>query len=1113
MINERLLPQPEQTAQAANTFASENFNTVLYTGNGGTQRIGGYINRGAVFNGSSSKVIASGIAQPTGDVSVSMWIKFDSIPSGQKEFFDWVGNSSVPTIRINTYDSDDLRFNIGNGYRYISSDSLTITTNTWYYLAASLDRSANAATLYLNGSPLGATITITGTSSDTQGLYIGCNVDENRFTDGTIDQIRLFDKAISSSEVTTLYEETHASTTKSTTDIFEDGSAIALYQLDGNANDTGGVSGKYGSAAHFNGSTSQITFDDLPTSSTMSVSFWMKTSSTISGYQMILELGNGYAINRPSSASSGKIYAQYANSNSSHKSNSDTLPVGTYFHVVGVFTSSSATLYINNVNQTGGTITDYLTADQNTIGSRRADGFFTGQIDDVRIYSDALTADEVGYLYNNTTASIPTDNLEAHYKFDGDARDETVPSFDGTATNVKYAYDGTASNVTYQEATKFQPDLVWIKSRTQSSSNHVIYDSIRTAGEYILPNTAGVEGTITNGLTSFDSNGFTVGSEVGHNNSGSNYVAWCWNAADTTTTIAANSVGNTIASDVRANTDAGFSIVTYSGNSASSATIGHGLNSAPELIITKARNLGAGWPTMAKLSSGSLYGLRLNSSGANDTGNGSIFYNNTDPTDSVYTVGGSDEVNDGYNYISYCFHSVDGYQKIGSYTGTQSSNVVETGFEPAFLLIKNTSSADGNWMLIDNKRSTTNPRTKKLTANTTGTENDSSYAGGESAHNINFLSDGFELLETGSGKNTNFNGHTYIYLAIAADPDETTPTLENSFDVVTYTANGSSQSIEADFKPDLVWFKERNGTNSHQLYDSIRGDHFGIFTNTTDAQYNYSTHPNGDLAPTFTSTGFNTPIATNNGINRNNGDYVAWCWKAGDHDDNLPEINTNGTIDSTVSVNDAAGFSIVKYTGNLSGATTATGQSVGHGLSSPPELIIFKSISNTGSWDIFSSELDNWSTRLQFDAVAKNNLYSSYPIADPTSEVFYTNYLSAVNVSGYTYIAYCWYSVPGYSKIGSYTGSSYTVTVTTDFRPRFIMIKRSNGSNDWIMYDSQRSGNDTNFNDYLTPNRSYGEYVNNSIEVNTTLTGFTVASGMWSGINALGGEYIYMAFK
>ena len=97
---------------------------------------------------------------------------------------------------------------------------------------------------------------------------------------------------------------------------------------------------------------------------------------------------------------------------------------------------------------------------------------------------------------------------------------------------------------------------------------------------------------------------------------------------------------------------------------------------------------------MVKTSSVSLYGLRLNSSGANDTGNGSVFYNNTAPTDSVYTVGSSDEINDGYNYVSYCFHSVDNYQKIGSYSGTgaASGNIIETGFEPAFLIIKRTDA-------------------------------------------------------------------------------------------------------------------------------------------------------------------------------------------------------------------------------------------------------------------------------------------------------------------------------------------------------------------------------------------------------------------------------------
>jgi len=216
---------------------------------------------------------------------------------------------------------------------------------------------------------------------------------------------------------------------------------------------------------------------------------------------------------------------------------------------------------------------------------------------------------------------------------------------------------------------------------------------------------------------------------------------------------------------------------------------------------------------------------------------------------------------------------------------------------------------------------------------------------------------------------------------------------------------------------------------------------------------------------------------------------------------------TTGTITSTVSANNDLGFSIVKYTGNLTGATTATGQSVGHGMDVPPELIIFKSTSNSTSWDVFSSELDNWSTRLQLNSSGqKNNLYSQYPIANPTSSVFYTNYLSAVNVNNYDYIAYCFASKPNYSKVGAYTGDGTTShSITTGFEPAFIIIKRTDDISNWRIFDNVRGTQKE-----LYANSSAAEPSDVSY-INFDSNGFTLTSnGGW--INNSGGEFIYLAF-
>ena len=194
---------------------------------------------------------------------------------------------------------------------------------------------------------------------------------------------------------------------------------------------------------------------------------------------------------------------------------------------------------------------------------------------------------------------------------------------------------------------------------------------------------------------------------------------------------------------------------------------------------------------------------------------------------------------------------------------------------------------------------------------------------------IDFLSDGFSINTTDGVLNA--SSGTYIYLAIAADPDTTTPTVENSFDVVTYTGTGSSQDIETDFKPDLVWVKIRTQAYAHNWMDSIRGVNKQIRSSGTNAEIT-----NDTLITSFNDNGFT--VGTGSDSNKSGDDFVAWCWKAGDHDDNLPEINTEGTIDSTVSVNDAAGFSIVKWTTNGS----ASKYSWTRTFKSAPELIFFK---------------------------------------------------------------------------------------------------------------------------------------------------------------------------
>ena len=302
----------------------------------------------------------------------------------------------------------------------------------------------------------------------------------------------------------------------------------------------------------------------------------------------------------------------------------------------------------------------------------------------------------------------------------------------------------------------FQPDMVWIKPRNPGD-NHNIFDVIRGVTKQILPNGTSAESTQPNTLQSFDSNGFTTGPDNNTNLNNTTYVAWTWKAGGQ----AVSNTEGTITSQVSANVDAGFSILKYTGNgNTAQQSYGHGLSSAPELLITKNIDT-ATQGTNSWVVGGTLLGnggyMLLNSTNAKSTASS---YNGNKVPDSevIYTSGTSDLVGNqnGINFITYAFHSVDGYQKVGSYTGTGSTgNVVTTGFQPRFVIIKRTNSA-ADWLMYDYER--TNTYKPYLLANSSAAEDN------RASNDLDFVSTGFELL--GSGGGTNGSSDTYIYLAI-----------------------------------------------------------------------------------------------------------------------------------------------------------------------------------------------------------------------------------------------------------------------------------------------------------------------------------------------------------
>lgn len=303
----------------------------------------------------------------------------------------------------------------------------------------------------------------------------------------------------------------------------------------------------------------------------------------------------------------------------------------------------------------------------------------------------------------------------------------------------------------------FAPDFVWIKGR-DLVTNHRQYDTVRGAGQYLSSSTTAAEVTHADSLTSFTTTGFTLGVDAnsGVNNNGTKYVVWGWKAGGAAVT---NTAG-TISAQVSANPEAGFSVVTYTGTGAN-ATVGHGLGTAPTMIIVKGRVATGGSSNWSVWHSGiaATEALLLNLTDAKATSPAA--WNSTTPTATTFSLGTAVDVNaSAKSYVAYCFSDREGYLKTGKYTGNGSADgpFVYCGFRPKFLLVKR-SDAVGPWCLYDGARDQINVMSLQLQANSSAVE--------ASAAGIDFLATGFKHRGI---TDTNASGGTYVFLAIAEQP-------------------------------------------------------------------------------------------------------------------------------------------------------------------------------------------------------------------------------------------------------------------------------------------------------------------------------------------------------
>ena len=322
--------------------------------------------------------------------------------------------------------------------------------------------------------------------------------------------------------------------------------------------------------------------------------------------------------------------------------------------------------------------------------------------------------------------------------------------------------DGDSIKIT---SVGFKPDLVWVKKRTGGSQNHTLYDSVRGVDKRLMPNVTNGESSVTDYIRSFDENGFSIGGNNFVNDSGQDYVAWCWKAGG----AAVTNTSGSLTSQVSANTTAGFSIVTYTGT-ASNATVGHGLGKKPSFIILKESyspgNSYSNWQVYHS-SLGATQRLQLSLSDAADTA--SNIWNDTEPTSDVFSIGTSGAMSEnGGTYVAYCWTEIEGFSRFGKYIGNGNSDgpFVYLGFKPAWVLIKRTTTDGYYWTLFDNARKPTNPVNHTLNPDQVNAEITDGGNG-----QIDFLSNGFKCRNTDGGINS--DGVTYVYMAFAESPFQT----------------------------------------------------------------------------------------------------------------------------------------------------------------------------------------------------------------------------------------------------------------------------------------------------------------------------------------------------
>ena len=651
----------------------------------------------------------------------------------------------------------------------------------------------------------------------------------------------------------------------------------------------------------------------------------------------------------------------------------------------------------------------------------------------------------------------------------GDAADET-PTVAESFSAENWGGSDYAKNI----MNNFRAGLVI--TRAKGEAHHWgWFDIVRGVGKWLATNRVDDQESGSYGPSAYNAKNTEFYGNFSPSNSdyqNETYNGWFIKAAENTVS---NSNG-TITSTVSANAAAGFSIVTWSGTG-SAGTLGHGLNAAPKFVIYKSATSNGEWVTWHTSYGGGDKYMYLNQNGA--VGTASSFYNGN-PTSTVIYIGNHSDINaSGQTCMAYCFTDISGFSSFGSYTGTGSLQTISTGFTPDFVVVKKTNATGEDWAVFSSYDLGMSLNSFNKTQSQQAFNNPTMFS----------QDTGFQVPSS-SGM-TNGSSQSYIYWAMKKNVTQDN-TSQYNFNIKTYDGNGSANHyIDGfNFRPDLVITKSTNATGQWSWFDTVRGA-----GNRLDSTASNSATQNGSTLQSFAFDGF---TFGNEAGNNNSETNISFGWRAG----RTWLVNNEGSITSLANANQNAGFSIVKYNGTGSNAT------VGHSLSATPTFIIVKRLNSAQNWAVYHTSIGATKYLELNDPRDEDTASTVWNNTSPTSTVVNFGTSSLGNGSADNYIMYCFHDVSGKRKFGTYTGNGSTQSITgVGFQPDFLMIKQTNASNSWRVFNSKSglSGKTLFFN--LT---SAIDTEGNTVS-SFDSDGWTM--GSQQGVNDGGDTYIYWAEK